>query len=193
MGLMLTYGQIDVPVGCPPVRAPAPPVPATPYPETRTGTGEEVFKLPYLYKSPESKPEPEKAPTAPPSPLRIPTRTPKPDYIWRGLQKINPATSDFHPRIPDDIGGISMYEGRLNMFRATSKSRRWRAGFTYHELLFEGFSVGRDSQPPGHRSIKRTDLSEWDDWLHRKPGQPYSISLRDLARRLNRIEPNDYP
>ncbi len=125
------------------------------------------------------------------------------DYIWRGTQKLNPATGDFHPRYPLDKNGLSFFQGRQNMWRETAAVKQYRVGFTEIELFSAGFEVFYDGNtidsetglrlPEGHVSVKRLNSNEWNMWLHRETGQPYSAMLRDLARAVGRSEPNLVP
>jgi RHS repeat-associated protein len=186
------------------------------------GVAMSAEELRELYNRP-SAPEPDSGPKPLPIPYnpQLPTPTCPPDdnegdYIWRGTGNLNPATGDFHPRPPKynpdgsvikgqegDIGGLSFFEGRFNMWRETAAYKAFRAGFTEEELISAGFSIKRDGgmldpltgkvNPLGHVSVKRGIDQEWSDWLHRIPGQPYSERLRDLARQMGRSEPNIQP
>jgi hypothetical protein len=163
-------------------------------------------------------------PVPPPCPKEKTKSEPEADLVWRGIEKSTPKARDFRPRAPKynadgsidnprDLGGLSFFDGRQNMWNATLdaqsrgfRTKVWRAGFTEVELRAAGFSVDYDGGkvdpwsgellPKGHVSVKRIGAQEWNDWLHAQANTPddmYSQMLADMAKQPGRVEMNVAP
>ena len=169
--------------------------------QTKTWTWQDIYALPVAepFRAPLPTPVPLKDPfpLPLPRPTLQPTPTREPDYIWRGIDSPAAKPRDFKPRFPRDVDGLSFFEGRANMWGATlmvpnpEDRKLFRAGFTYSALTFAGFSVEPDNVPPGHRSIKRSNNQEWQEWLYANdPQHSYQQTLASMAVI---VEPNTAP